>query len=607
MATIRVKRSTLSSAPTGLTFGEPAFVDGINSFYVTKNDGTSLRVGAEVDSSTSLGTSNNKIPTQGAVKSYIDSQVAGGAVSTVNGLTGAVVIASGTAIAVTTAGQNITVTNTGVQSFNGSTGAVTGVSSAVAGTGIAVSSSTGAVTFTNTGVQSLAGTANQITVSGSTGAVTLSLPSTVTVPGALNVTTDLTVTGSLIVNGTTTTVNSNTMTVDDPLIIIGTSGGVPIAASDGNKDRGIVFNYYDTAGRTGFFGFDASTKEFVFQTSSTVSGEVVTGVSYGNVRVGSSVFLVENIGVGNATDTITKSGSVSNQTFFLPGYADLGGTIVASGSYPSDKNNYILKSNTSIGSGAKPTWIDPSAAGFTAFTSTNVTTASDTSDAETFIAFVPLASATNQGIKYNAGLTYNAVTNSVKATTFVGALSGNATTATTATNATNVATTVDTTDVQAFLAFVPLASDTNQGVRYNSGLTYNAVSNSLTATTFVGAFSGNATTASTLQTSRSIGLTGDISGSASFNGSADINITATIAANSVALGTDTTGNYVATLSTSSTGLSIANSGAESAAVTVNFATITSGLNMGTFSFATGEFTNSSGTVSLGTIDGGTFT
>ena len=604
MATIRVKRSTLSSAPTGLTFGEPAFVDGINSFYVTKNDGTSLRVGAEVDTSTSLGTSNNKIPTQGAVKAYVDSAVGGGAVSSVEGLTGAIDLVGGTGIAISTAGQNITVTNTGVQSFNGSTGAVTGVSSAVAGTGIAVSSSTGAVTFTNTGVQSLAGTANQITVSGSTGAVTLSLPSTVTVPGALNVTTDLTVTGSLIVNGTTTTVNSNTMTVDDPLIIIGTSGGLPIAASDGDKDRGIVFNYYDAAGRTGFFGFDASTKEFVFQTRSTVSGEVVTGVSYGNIRAGSITLTSSSIGTN---DTISASTSVSGQSFTLPDYSDIGGTIVASGSYPSDKNNYILKSNTFIGAGAKPTWIDPSATGFTAFTSTNVTTSSDTSDAETFIAFVPLASATNQGIRYNSGLTYNAVTNSVKATTFVGALSGNATTATTATNATNVATTVDTTDVQAFLAFVPLASDTNQGVRYNSGLTYNAVSNSLTATTFVGAFSGNATTASTLQTSRSIGLTGDISGSASFNGSADINITATIAANSVALGTDTTGNYVATLSTSSTGLSIANSGAESAAVTVNFATITSGLNMGTFSFATGEFTNSSGTVSLGTIDGGTFT
>lgn len=604
MSIIRIKRTDTSTTPTGLTFGEMAYVQGIKSLYMGQTAGDpALRIGAEVDTSTSLGTSNNKIPTQGAVKAYVDSAVGGGAVATVNGLTGAVVIAPGTAIGISTAGQNITVTNTGVQSFNGSTGAVTGVSSAVAGTGIAVSSSTGAVTFTNTGVQSLAGTSNQITVSGSTGAVTLSLPSTVTVPGALNVTTDLTVTGSLIVNGTTTTVNSNTMTVDDPLIIIGTSGGVPIAASDGNKDRGILFNYYDTAGQTGFFGFDASTKQFVFQTRSTVANEVVTGVSYGDIRAGSITLTSSALGT---TDTISASTGVGGQSFILPDYVDSSPVIVASGTYPNDKNNYILKSNTSLGVGAKPTWIDPSATGFTAFTSTNVTTASDTSDTSAVITFVPAASATNQGIKYNAGLTYNAVTNSVSATTFVGALSGNATTATTATNATNVATTVDTTDVQAFLAFVPLASDTNQGVRYNSGLTYNAVSNSLTATTFVGALSGNATTASTLQTARNIGLTGDVSGSASFNGSADINITATIAANSVALGTDTTGNYVATLTTSETGLTIGNSGTENAAVTINFATITSGLDMGPFNFATGEFVNTSGTISLGTVDGGTY-
>jgi hypothetical protein len=81
---------------------------------------------------------------------------------------------------------------------------------------------------------------------------------------------------------------------------------------------------------------------------------------------------------------------------------------------------------------------------------------------------------------------------------------------------------------------------------------------------------------------------------------------ATIAANSVALGTDTTGNYVATISSSSTGLNVQNSGTENAAVTIDFATITTGLNMGTFSFATGEFTNSFGTVSIGTVDGGSF-
>jgi hypothetical protein len=563
MAQIKIKRTSGSSTPTGLTFGELAYVQGTKSIFIGQTGGDpALRLGAEVDSSTSLGTSDNKIPTQNAVKAYIDNNIAGGAVTSVDGVTGAVDISAGTGIGIGVAGKVITITNTGVQS--------------------------------------LAGTSNQITVSGATGAVTLSLPSTVTVPGALNVTTNLTVTGNLTVNGTTTTVNSDSMTIDDPLLTLGTSGGVPIAASDGGKDRGIVFNYFDTAGRTGFFGYDASANEFVFLNRATVTNDVVTGVSYANVDIGQVLSFTNSLGT---TDTITNFGSLGGASLQIPNYS---GTItVFSGSEPNT-NNYILKSNTSLGTPAAPTWIDPSATGFTAFTSTNVTTASDTSDAETFIAFVPLASATNQGIKYNSGLTYNAVTNSVKATTFVGALSGNATTATTATNATNVATTVDTTDVQAFLAFVPLASDTNQGVRYNSGLTYNAVSNSLTATTFVGALSGNSSTATILQTARNIGLTGDVSGSASFNGSADINITATIAANSVALGTDTTGNYVATLSTSSTGLSIANSGAESAAVTVDFATITSGLNMGTFSFASGEFTNSSGTVSLGVVDGGSY-
>lgn len=57
--------------------------------------------------------------------------------------------------------------------------------------------------------------------------------------------------------------------------------------------------------------------------------------------------------------------------------------------------------------------------------------------------------------------------------------------------------------------------------------------------------SGNAGTATKLTTARTISLTGDVAGSVLFDGSADASISATIAANSVALGTDTTGNYVA--------------------------------------------------------------
>jgi len=55
------------------------------------------------------------------------------------------------------------------------------------------------------------------------------------------------------------------------------------------------------------------------------------------------------------------------------------------------------------------------------------------------------------------------------------------------------------------------------------------VGGSITASAFSGALSGNATTASALATARSIGLTGDVSGSANFDGSANISITATVA------------------------------------------------------------------------------
>ena len=89
------------------------------------------------------------------------------------------------------------------------------------------------------------------------------------------------------------------------------------------------------------------------------------------------------------------------------------------------------------------------------------------------------------------------------------------------------------------------------------------------ASSFVGDVAGNATTATTLATARSIALSGDVTATGvDFDGSGAITLSTTIAANSVALGTDTTGNYLATLAAANAGIDVANSGAESAAVTV---------------------------------------
>ena len=64
---------------------------------------------------------------------------------------------------------------------------------------------------------------------------------------------------------------------------------------------------------------------------------------------------------------------------------------------------------------------------------------------------------------------------------------------------------------------------------------------------------GNANTEPQLMNARTISLTGDVTGSTSFDGSGNVSISSTIASNSVALGTDTTGSYVGTI-TAGTGL-----------------------------------------------------
>jgi len=90
-----------------------------------------------------------------------------------------------------------------------------------------------------------------------------------------------------------------------------------------------------------------------------------------------------------------------------------------------------------------------------------------------------------------------------------------------------------------------------------------------------GALTGNASTASTLQTERSIGLSGDLSGSVNFNGSQNVTIEATIAANSVALGTDTTGDYVSGASASGAGISVTGSGGEGSSLVITNTGVTS--------------------------------
>ena len=157
-----------------------------------------------------------------------------------------------------------------------------------------------------------------------------------------------------------------------------------------------------------------------------------------------------------------------------------------------------------------------------------------------------LESAANSFIITDNGttkFTFTKATGTLEATTFSGSLSGNATTATRLQTARTIngvsfngsanitvesyVENDDATNATRYITFVDNTTASYKRLNEDSNLTYNPATNVLTAGTFSGALSGNATTSSsttgnaatatTLQTARTIG-------GVSFNGSANINL-----------------------------------------------------------------------------------
>lgn len=129
--------------------------------------------------------------------------------------------------------------------------------------------------------------------------------------GAGSPTGNVVVYGNLQVMGTTTQVNSTTVTVDDPVF---TLGGDTAPASDDNKDRGIEFRWHDGAtDKVGFFGYDDSAARFTFIADASNTSEVFSGnasdVKFGNVLVDSVTFTATNF-TGNSVPYVDANGDV---------------------------------------------------------------------------------------------------------------------------------------------------------------------------------------------------------------------------------------------------------------------------------------------------------
>jgi len=170
---------------------------------------------------------------------------------------------------------------------------------------------------------------------------------------------NLTLSGNLVVNGSTTTINSTTLTADDVIL---TLGGDTAPALDDNKDRGIEFRWHNgTQAKVGFFGFDDSAGKFVFVPDATNSSEVFSGTVgaidlSGSLSAGSGIGFnggtgqISNTGVLSITGTsnqVTASASTGAITLSLPQNIDTGantqfGTVSANTFYlKNNANNYI--------------------------------------------------------------------------------------------------------------------------------------------------------------------------------------------------------------------------------------------------------------------------
>ena len=159
--------------------------------------------------------------------------------------------------------------------------------------------------------------------------------------------------GDLQVDGTTTTVNSTTITVQDPII---TLGGEDTLVVDDNKDRGVEFRYYDTQERFGFFGWDenyadtniwSGTGGYRFLYNATNVSEVYSGtdapIIAGNLRLTTNT---SSTWKTPTTGTLVVTGGTGiSENLNVGGTTHLNGDVEIDGAVDIDAN-FAIRDNT---------------------------------------------------------------------------------------------------------------------------------------------------------------------------------------------------------------------------------------------------------------------
>lgn len=286
-----------------------------------------------------------------------------------------------------------------------------------------------------------------------------------------------------------------------------------------------------TGGATPVIDISAS---YVGQASITTLGTITTGVWNGttialaNGGTGKTSISALSIWAANSANTLTEVTATAGQSVRVNGAGTAWEAFTPSAAIP-----------------------------------TQITVANEATDTSCFIGFFTAATG-DLGPKTNANLTFNSNTGVLTlGQTASASITGNAGTATALQNARTIGgvsfdgtgnivpqtiqSVNEATDTTCFPLFISASGSQSLQPLNNAGFTYNSNTNALTVTTFVGALTGNASTATALQTARTIG-------GVSFNGTANITVATatggfTVSGGDLALGSNNitmTGNIAST-------------------------------------------------------------
>jgi len=357
----------IDAAATANTASTLVKRDGSGNFaagtvtFGSLSDGT-ITATAFVDEDNMASNSATLIPTQQSVKAYVDAQVTAQDMDVTSDSgtidvdldSESLTIAGGTGISTSASGTTVTATldNTAVTaaSYGSSAaipvitvdaqGRITAATTAATSSTLTIGADSGSDDTLTVGTDTFnfAGTANEVETTVSNNTITIGLPNNVTIGG------------NLTVSGTTTTVDSTTLSVADPLIILGSGNNSSDAVDLG------LYGLYDTSGSQDLYGGlyrDASDsgKWKLFKDNQAAPTTTVntggTGYAVATLvaHLEDSSVAITGGSITGITDLVVADGGTGVSTFTSNGvlYGNGAGAIQATA---AGTNGYIMYSNS---------------------------------------------------------------------------------------------------------------------------------------------------------------------------------------------------------------------------------------------------------------------